>query len=79
MLILMICDSVEAASRSLTDFSYTSISKLTNSIIDRLSKEEQFSEVDLTFKELETIKETLIKNLYISLHTRVKYPSYEKK
>lgn len=75
MLILMICDSVEAASRSLQEYSYSAIEKLTENIINRLIKEDQFSDVDITFKELQKIKETLIKNLYISYHTRIKYPS----
>ncbi|MEN3014723.1 MAG: HDIG domain-containing metalloprotein, partial [bacterium] len=79
MLILMICDSVEAASRSLNDFSYSSLEKLTENIVNRLIQENQFSDVDITFKELKIIKETLVRNLYISYHTRPKYPGYGKK
>ncbi|MCS7165026.1 MAG: HDIG domain-containing protein [Candidatus Calescibacterium sp.] len=76
MLILMICDSVEAASRSLSEYSYSAIEKLTDNIINRLIQEKQFSDVDITFKEINTIKDTLVKNLYISYHVRLKYPSY---
>ncbi|MCX7758246.1 MAG: HDIG domain-containing protein, partial [bacterium] len=79
MLILMICDSVEAASRSLSEYSYSSIEKLTDNIVNRLIQEKQFSDVDITFKEIGIIKDTLIKNLYISYHVRLKYPSYAKK
>ncbi|MCS7243602.1 MAG: HDIG domain-containing protein [Candidatus Calescibacterium sp.] len=79
MLILMICDSVEAASRSLTEYSYSSIEKLTDNIVNRLIQEKQFSDVDITFKEIGIIKDTLVKNLYISYHVRLKYPSYAKK
>ena len=75
MVILMICDSVEAASRSLDNFSYSSIEKLTDNIIKRLMDEDQFSEVQLTFNELKTIKEVIVNSLYISYHTRIKYPS----
>ncbi len=79
MVILMICDSVEAASRTLSEYSFSSIEKLTENIISRLQQEGQFSDVDLTFKELSIIKDTLIKNLYISYHTRINYPKYAKK
>ncbi|MFN3477822.1 MAG: HDIG domain-containing metalloprotein [bacterium] len=78
MAILMICDSVEAASRSLDNFSFSSLEKLAENIIERLLQDKQFSEVSLTFKELQVIKDTLIRNLYISYHTRIKYPSLKK-
>ncbi len=78
MVILMICDSIEAASRSLNEISFNSIYKLTESIINRLFNEEQFSEADITINDINIIKQEVIKYLLISYHKRVSYPAFKK-
>ena len=54
--ILMMADSVEAASRSLKEYSWESISKLVEDIINAQLKEGQFDEAPVTFKEIATVK-----------------------
>lgn len=78
MVILMICDSIEAASRSLNNISFNSIYKLTENIINRLFNEEQFSNADITINDINTIKQEVIKYLLISFHKRVSYPAFKK-
>ena len=54
--ILMMADSVEAASKSLRDRDIDQISNFVNSIIDKQVEEKQFSECQITFADIETVK-----------------------
>lgn len=72
--IIMICDSVEAASRSIDEFTETSVTDVVSRIVSEKEEDGQFDECSLTFEELSRIKETLIKTLLITHHVRVKYP-----
>ncbi len=72
--IIMICDSVEAASRSIDQFSEASITEVVNRIITEKEEDGQLDECSLTFEELSRIRNTLIKTLLITHHVRVKYP-----
>jgi putative nucleotidyltransferase with HDIG domain len=78
MVILMICDSIEAASRSLNEISFNSIYKLTESIINRLLNEDQFSDSNITLNDINIIKQEVIKYLLISYHKRISYPAFKK-
>ncbi|MGC8815513.1 MAG: HDIG domain-containing metalloprotein [bacterium] len=78
MVILMICDSIEAASRSLNEISFNSIYKLTENIINRLFNEDQFSDSNITLNEINIIKQEVINYLLISYHKRVAYPAFKK-
>lgn len=73
--IVMIADSLEAASRSLDEFSYEAVSILVESLIAEKMDDGQFDECQLTFEELGVVKKTLIKTLVAAGHSRIKYPS----
>lgn len=72
--ILMMADSVEAASRSLKTINKEIIRDLVEKIIDNQYKENQFENVDMTFKEINTIKNLFRKRLVNIYHARVEYP-----
>lgn len=72
--ILMICDTVEAASRSLKEYSPESISVLVNRIIEGQVREGFFNDCPITFRDLQTAKNVLIARLKAIYHTRISYP-----
>ena len=72
--VLMMADSVEAASRSLKDKTEESISKLVDGIIDAQIKDDQFINTDLTFRDITTIKKVFKKKLMNIYHVRIAYP-----
>ena len=72
--ILMMADSVEAASKSLRDPDIDQISNFVNSIIDKQVEEKQFSECQVTFADIETVKKVLIKKLINIYNLRIEYP-----
>ena len=72
--ILMLSDAVEAASRSLKDYSGNSISNLVDKIADGKANDGQFDEADITLKELNTIKEVMKSFLQQVYHSRIEYP-----
>jgi len=72
--ILMVCDAVEAASRSLKDYSPESISALVDRIADSKAKEDQFTDADISLRELNTLKEVIKSYLQQMYHSRVSYP-----
>lgn len=72
--VLMMADSVEAASRSLKDKTEESISKLVDGIIDAQTKDNQFINTDLTFRDIATIKKVFKKKLMNIYHVRIAYP-----
>lgn len=72
--IIMIVDSLEAASRSLEKFNEESIMDLTMRIIKEKSEDGQFDHTFLTLEELAIIKEVLVKTLVAYGHSRIKYP-----
>ena len=72
--VLMMADSIEAASRSLTDYTDITIDNLVESIISKQINEGQFDNADITFRDITTIKAIFkdkIANIY---HARIKYP-----
>jgi len=72
--ILMMCDSVEAASKSIKNPDYTKISKFVDQIIEKQKNDGQFLNADITFKEIETIKKVLKQKLINIYHLRIEYP-----
>jgi putative nucleotidyltransferase with HDIG domain len=72
--VLMMADSVEAASRSLKNYDGKAIENLINSIIDSQIEEEQFSMAEITFKDISHIKKIFKKKLMSIYHVRVEYP-----
>ena len=72
--ILMMADSVEAASRSLKEYSDESISELVNRIIDTQIKEGYFRKCPITFDDIDKTKDVFIENLKTIYHSRIQYP-----
>ena len=72
--ILMMADAVEAASRSLKEYTEESISKLVNNIIDSQTADGLFKNTPLSFRDVETIKNVFIEKLKTMYHTRISYP-----
>ncbi|HET8808786.1 MAG TPA: HDIG domain-containing protein [Flavobacteriaceae bacterium] len=72
--ILMMSDSVEAASKSLKEPTALLIDKFVEKIIDKQMDEGQFLNADITFKEIQTIKKVLKRKLNNIYHLRVEYP-----
>lgn len=77
--IIMIADTVEAASRSLEKVTEQTLMDLSNRLIREKADDGQFDDCLLTFEELAIVKETLVKTLVAFGHSRVKYPTKEKK
>ena len=72
--VLMMADSVEAASRSLAKPSQESINKLVDVIIDSQIEQHQFINCDITFRDISSIKKIFKKMLMSIYHVRVEYP-----
>lgn len=76
--ILMMCDSVEAASRSLKEYTEESISSLVNKIIDTQVSDGFFTDCPITFHDISQAKQILIERLKSMYHTRIEYPEEKK-
>lgn len=76
--ILMMADAVEAASRSLQDYSEESISNLVERIVDIQVKEGYFNRCPITFENISTCKEVFCEKLKSIYHTRISYPEMKK-
>ncbi|HEV8051309.1 MAG TPA: HDIG domain-containing protein, partial [Parachlamydiaceae bacterium] len=77
--IIMIADSVEAASRSLDNITEESLMDLATRLIKAKADDGQFDNCLLTFEELAIVKMTLVKTLVAYGHSRIKYPTQEVK
>ena len=75
--ILMMADSVEAASRSLPEYTEESISNLVDKIIDTQVSDGFFRQCDITFRDIDTAKEILKEKLKTIYHTRISYPELQ--
>lgn len=72
--VLMMADSVEAASRTLKTYSPDTIHELVESIVAHQAEEFQFSDADLTFADITVIKEMFKNRLSNIYHSRIEYP-----
>lgn len=72
--ILMMCDSVEAASKSLKEPTSTKIDAFVENIINKQMENEQFLNSNITFKEIQSIKKVLKFKLANIYHLRIEYP-----
>ena len=75
MAILMMADSVEAASRSLKEYTPETVNNLVDSIIDRQFEENQFESADITLRDITEVRSIFKKKLLNIYHVRVEYPS----
>ena len=73
-IILMLCDSVEAASRTLKEFTPEAYSEFVERIVAGKMEEGQFEHADISISELGTVKDTLKQYLAQIHHERVVYP-----
>ncbi len=72
--ILMMSDSVEAASKSLVNPTYPVIEAFVEKIVSGQMKANQFLNANITFKEIETVKKVLKQKLTNIYHLRIEYP-----
>jgi putative nucleotidyltransferase with HDIG domain len=72
--ILMMCDSLEAASKSLKEPTSTKINEFVENIINKQMESGQFLNADITFKEIQSIKKVLKNKLANIYHLRIEYP-----
>jgi putative nucleotidyltransferase with HDIG domain len=72
--ILMMCDSVEAASKSLKEPTSSKINDFVENIINKQMESGQFLNADITFKEIQSIKKVLKHKLANIYHLRIEYP-----
>ena len=76
--ILMMADTVEAASRSLPDYTEKTIRELVNKLIDGQVADGYFKECPITFRDIAYAKTVLIEKLKTIYHTRISYPELKK-
>ena len=76
--ILMMCDAVEAASRSLKEITEETISDLVDKIVDGQLTEGHFKQTPITFLDIENAKDVMKKKLQTIYHTRIQYPELKK-
>ncbi|MCR5076613.1 MAG: HDIG domain-containing protein [Prevotella sp.] len=72
--ILMMSDTVEAASRSLTEYTEESISDLVNRLIDGQVAQGNFTDCPITFQDISIAKNVITERLKAMYHTRIQYP-----
>jgi putative nucleotidyltransferase with HDIG domain len=75
--ILMICDAVEAASRTLIDPTPAKIRTMIQTIVDDCLRDGQFDDCDLTMRDLAVIVDTLERTVSTVYHHRIDYPGFE--
>jgi len=73
--VLMMADSVEAASRTLKKYNPESINELVEQIVSRQAGEGQYSDASLTFRDISLIKEIFKNRLSNMYHARIEYPA----
>jgi len=78
MAVLMMADSVEAASRSIKEYTPENISKLIDGIIKSQLDDGQFEYVDITFKDISDIKQVFKEKIVNIYHARIEYPELKK-
>lgn len=76
--ILMMADTIEAASRSLPEYTPESISNLVNRLIDQQVDDGFFEYCPITFHDIAIAKQVLIERLKAIYHTRISYPELKK-
>ena len=75
--IIMIADSVEAASRTVQEPTPTKLRNMIDMIISRLRDDGQLDECDMTLRELRLVADSFVKTLLAIQHHRVSYPGYD--
>ena len=76
--IIMICDACEAKVRTVSNRTHENVDRAVKEIIEERMDMEQFTDCDITFKELDVIRNTITNTLAGVYHDRVKYPKLKK-
>jgi putative nucleotidyltransferase with HDIG domain len=74
MVVLMMCDSIEAASRSLKEINHRNISDLVDNIVNYQVLEDQYNDANITYREINTAKHIIKNRLMNIYHVRIEYP-----
>lgn len=72
--IIMIADTIEAASRSMDEVTEESVADMVDKLVAEKAEDGQFDECQLTFEELGRVKRSIVKALMVTRHLRIKYP-----
>ena len=72
--VVMMADSIEAASRSLKKYDTETIGNLVENIVNNQIANKQFDNTNLTFKDIDTVKELFKEKLRNIYHARIEYP-----
>jgi putative nucleotidyltransferase with HDIG domain len=72
--IIMIADTVEAASRSMDEVTEEAVAEIVDKLVAEKAEDGQFDECQLTFEELGRVKRAIVKALMVTRHLRIKYP-----
>lgn len=72
--IIMIADTVEAASRSMDEVTEDGVADMVDKLVAEKAQDGQFDECQLTFEELGRVKKSIVKALMVTRHLRIKYP-----
>lgn len=72
--IIMIADTVEAASRSMDNPTEEAVKQMVDQLIDEKIEDGQFDECQLTFDEIGRVKKAIVRALMVTRHLRIKYP-----
>lgn len=73
--ILMLCDCIESALRTMSDPTPNRIEALVRSLSRKRLEDGQFDECPLSFRELRTVEDSIIKSLCAIYHSRIAYPN----
>jgi putative nucleotidyltransferase with HDIG domain len=76
--VLMMADAIEAASRSLNNYTDNEIDKLVERIINDQMEQGQFNNAPITLKEISDVKEIFKRRIKIIYHSRISYPEIKK-
>ncbi len=77
--VVMLVDGIEAASRSMKEKTHDNLKGLIGKMIDTKIADRQLDDSDLTFRDIDTIKATLLEKLINIYHIRIEYPDEKKK
>ncbi len=72
--VVMIVDGIEAASRSMKNKNHNNLKELIDKMVDQKIRENQLEQSELTFHDINVIKETLLNKLMNIYHVRIEYP-----
>ena len=72
--VLMMADSIEAASRSLNPFTKDALQSMVEAIVERQQTLEQYNDSEITIHDIETVKRVFVQKLLTMNHTRIAYP-----